>query len=373
MLKIRAFLNNIILIFGSLFFLVLILEFVVFRFILVAPDMPDLAFVDGMLKYQADQQGVYRVKNEIKARFKINKQGWNSKYDQYSMDKRKGSLRVAVIGDSFVEALQIDYNKSLAEQLEEKTGSDRLQVYRFGISGIPMSQYLYILEHEALKYSPDLVVIVLVHNDFDQSCILGDGEFSRNCLRFQIRYGTTLEEVPPAGYFGRRYIFLRHIATFRYLRYRRQIRVGVLKEMLLGDDKPEKESYQANIDVSDLDKKRLSNRLVTEYVFLKMRDVCLKNNADLLIVMDGDRDAIYAKGSNSVDYSSGALTLNAMAKSAADKYGIRFIDLHQVFKEDFLVNHKKFNFSSDMHWNEYGHEVVAEAIADVANHKILGK
>jgi len=236
-----------------------------------------------------------------------------------------------------------------------------------------MSQYLYILEHEALKYSPDLVVIVLVHNDFDQSCILGDGEFSRNSLRLQISDRAIAGEVPPEGYFQRRYTFLRNSATFRYLRYRRQIRFGALKNILLGHGKQDEASYQANINVSDLDKKALNNRLVTEYVFLKMRDVCLKNNAELLIVMDGDRNAIYEKMGSSGAYSSGALTLNAMAKSAANKYRINFIDLHQVFREDFLVSHKKFNFDSDMHWNQYCHEVVAEAIADVVNYKILRK
>ncbi|MDY6974573.1 MAG: hypothetical protein SV775_20025, partial [Thermodesulfobacteriota bacterium] len=157
MRKIRGLLLNIFLTFISIFLLILTLEFIVFRFILIAPDMPEIEFVDGMLKYKPDQQGVYRVRDEITARFKINNQGWNSKYDRYITDKPLGKTRIAIIGDSFVEALQVDFNQSLAEQLEIVAGSDHLQVYRFGISGIPLSQYLYILEREVLKYSPVLV------------------------------------------------------------------------------------------------------------------------------------------------------------------------------------------------------------------------
>ncbi|MDY6974184.1 MAG: hypothetical protein SV775_17995, partial [Thermodesulfobacteriota bacterium] len=209
--------------------------------------------------------------------------------------------------------------------------------------------------------------------DFDESYILSDGEFSRNCQRLQIKDREILPEIPPAGYFGRRYRFFRASATFRYLRYRRQIRFSALKNIVLGNGKQDEPSYQANINVSGLDKKSLNNRLITEYVFFRMRDLCQKKNADLLIVMDGDRGAIHENASGSADYLRGPLSLNTMAKSVADEYGIGFVDLHQVFGKDFIVNHRKFNFSCDMHWNQYGHKVAAEAIAAFINRKLFAQ
>lgn len=123
----------------SLLFLCLLLETVVFKFIFPATDMPEPEFIDGVIKYKSNQQGVYRVKDEINARYRINANGWNSRYEKYVIKNTQEKYRIAVIGDSFVEALQVDYDSSLAEQLENKLGNDSFQVYRFGISGAPMS------------------------------------------------------------------------------------------------------------------------------------------------------------------------------------------------------------------------------------------
>ena len=54
---------------------------------------------------------MYRIKNAIRANYKINANGWNSGYDRYEPKKTKGKYRIAVVGDSYVEAFQVDYNK----------------------------------------------------------------------------------------------------------------------------------------------------------------------------------------------------------------------------------------------------------------------
>jgi hypothetical protein len=82
----------------------------------------------------------------------------------------------------------------------------------------------------------------------------------------------------------------------------------------------------------------------------------------LLLVMDGDRNAIYRNRAQNELEEAGALSLNGMAKHAAQQNGIAFIDLHPVFKNDFAKNQQLFNFEMDGHWNVYGHRVVAHAI-----------
>ena len=81
-----------------------------------------------------------------------------------SRAKADNIKRVAIIGDSFVEALQVPYDKSVAEQLEKKLGHE-FEVYRFGIGGAPMSQYLHMMRQEVLSYKPDVVIVILVEND----------------------------------------------------------------------------------------------------------------------------------------------------------------------------------------------------------------
>jgi lysophospholipase L1-like esterase len=352
------------------------LELIIFRFILVAPDLPRLDFVDGVLKYKPDQHGVYRIKNEIKSKYKINRNGWNSKYDQYKIKKSDNKFRIAVIGDSYVEALQVNYDESLAEQLEQISDPGHLEVYRFAISGAPLSQYLHILRSEVWKYSPDLVVIVLVHNDFDESYLPTHGVYTKSFLKINVTNEKLHGEIPPAKYEKPWYAIIRNSAAWRYLTYRQQIHFSILRKIVFRETEQKRVKhpansrnlrYEANIEVSGLDARMVRNKLVTEYIFRKMSDFCRQKNSKLLIIIDGVRNSIYRDPGKVISEPKGALSLNAMARSVAKKYGIDFIDLQPVFKQDFMINNRRFNFKHDGHWNIYGHQVVAHAIGDFIN------
>ena len=86
----------------------------------------------------------------------------------------------------------------MAEQLDNKLINS--EVYRFAISGAPLSQYLHILRHEVLKYSPDLVVINLVHNDFEQSYLKHIGIYTSSFLKLKIADGKVVGEYNPVKY-----------------------------------------------------------------------------------------------------------------------------------------------------------------------------
>ena len=150
--KLIAIGKNLIVLLSTLLICFLFLEFVVFRNFIHVTELPQNTFVNGMIKYAPNQEGNVYV-DAFKFKYKINAQGWNSGYPQYSIE-RNNKFRIAIIGDSFVEGLQTNYDKSLAEDLELLLGKDNVEVYRFGISGAPMSHYLYILREEVYRYHP---------------------------------------------------------------------------------------------------------------------------------------------------------------------------------------------------------------------------
>ena len=84
--------------FGSLVFTILFSEFFVFRFVFLPSDFPENEFTGGVIKYKPFQKGVYRIKNAIRANYKINANGWNSGYDRYEPKKTQGKYRIAVVG-----------------------------------------------------------------------------------------------------------------------------------------------------------------------------------------------------------------------------------------------------------------------------------
>ncbi len=84
--------------------------------------------------------------------------------------KAAGVYRVLLLGDSFVEALQVNDGETLGEQLRallEKGLGQPVEVINAGVSGFGTDQQLLWLQEEGIKYAPDLVLLaVYPHNDF---------------------------------------------------------------------------------------------------------------------------------------------------------------------------------------------------------------
>jgi lysophospholipase L1-like esterase len=300
------------------------------------------------------------VRNEVAAPYAINAQGWNSGIGDYRLDKSPGTFRIAVVGDSFVEALQVAHDRSLGERLAAELARDGrpVEVLRFGISGAPMSQYLNMIEREVTPYRPDAIVVLIVHNDFDESFEFVPGRYTSSFLKLRIENGRVVGEIPPAAWTATSADWLRHTATARFFYYRWQIGPESLKNLLIGSARADTGGFSANVDTSKIAALRADMTAAADYTFGRMADAAQAMGALLVIAMDGDRGAIYAGDANPL-----ALVLNGIAGEAAKRRGIRFIDLHPVFAADWQANRLRFDFASDGHWNEHGHAVAAKAIA----------
>jgi lysophospholipase L1-like esterase len=361
--------KNFIVLLSSLIICSLFLEFVVFRHIVHVSELPRNIFINSIIKYEPNQKGKYFV-DTYGFNYKINAQGWNSKYQQYSIEKNN-KFRIAIIGDSFVEALQVNFDKSLAEQLEMLFGNDIVEVYRFGINGAPLSEYLQILRQEVIHYNPDLVIIVIVHNDFMESYEMVPGRYYSSFLKLKVIDGENIQEIPPVSYHESLMEYLSRIsATLRFLRMRYKMQLKNFFETYLFSDKRHTPpaNYQANVDISQLDQKKEKNIRATEYIFQEFLKLQELKKFQLLLVMDGDRlsqygqQSIYQGKVNRESPSDSALSLNVLASEAAKKFGLPFIDMHPIFAKDFQLHNKRFEYNENTHWNEYGHQVVAQAI-----------
>jgi len=337
-------------------------ELVVFRVVLKASDVPANAFVEGLVRYAPNQAGIWRVRNEIAAPYAINAQGWNSGVGDYRLPRTPGVGRIAVIGDSYVEALQVAHDKSFAERAAAELARERpVEVFRFAISGAPLSQYLHMAEREVSRYAPDWMVAVLVHNDFDESLTPVAGRYTSSFLRVRV-VGRAVEEVAPRPWRpGWREALLR-TATARYLYYRWQVHPELLRHWLVPAARADA-PYGANIDVAAVVRQMPEVSAATDHLFGRLAAVARAAGARLMLVMDGDRQALYA------GRESGALALNALAADLAQRHGIPFVDLHPAFAADWQRHGQRFEHVSDNHWNEHGHAVVGHAIAQAIRAK----
>jgi hypothetical protein len=94
----------------------------------------------------------------------INSQGLRDR--EHSIQKPPKTYRIAVLGDSYTEALQVpvenDFSSVLEKQLAGCPTPDgrTVEVLNFGVNSFTTSQELIRLREKAWPYSPDLVIMV---------------------------------------------------------------------------------------------------------------------------------------------------------------------------------------------------------------------
>jgi lysophospholipase L1-like esterase len=87
--------------------------------------------------------------------------------DDWTQQKPSDTLRIAILGDSYVEALQVEEHERFSEVAERElnasgaAGGRKVQVMSFGVSGYGTAQELMTLRHHVWQYSPDLVVLAI--------------------------------------------------------------------------------------------------------------------------------------------------------------------------------------------------------------------
>ena len=117
------------------------------------------------------------------SRDSLSKAGWRD--IERTIAKPANTYRVALLGDSATEALQVPMEQTFARLSEKKINQDlatknsgkseknypNVEVINFGVSGYSTSQELLLLQKEVLQYKPDLIVVLYSRGDSDESSI----------------------------------------------------------------------------------------------------------------------------------------------------------------------------------------------------------
>lgn len=101
----------------------------------------------------------------------INSDGWRG--PEVPLAAAPGTFRIALLGDSYIEAFEVPFEKTIGELLEGRLSALRgtpVEVLNFGHGGYGTTQELLTLQHEVWKYSPDLVLLaVTTGNDISDN------------------------------------------------------------------------------------------------------------------------------------------------------------------------------------------------------------
>ena len=115
------------------------------------------------VRLRPGKQGWYRAEGE--AYLSINSLGYRD--FEHERAKPADTVRIAVLGDSFVEARQVALEDTfwhrLGRRLEACDTFDdkRIEMLSFGVGGYNTSQEYLALQEDVLDFSPDIVLLVV--------------------------------------------------------------------------------------------------------------------------------------------------------------------------------------------------------------------
>jgi len=343
----------------SIVLLLVILE-IVSRLLFFGTQLPKGYFENDLLLWKFNKNNgetgvaTFGKFSQQKGRWRINNHGWNSPID-YVFQKKPNTTRIAIIGDSYIEAFQVDINKSYPYVLMDKLGNN-YEVYSFGVSGSALSHYLHVARYVEEYYKPDLYIINLVHNDFDES-IHGVRFSPQKCILMTLKIleGYKIEEISPTPPKERAYkkmplsFVLKKSSLIRYL-------YGNLKINELFRNKYKVKNLEMNIDTSIIRNQKKDIEIVTKYILERFSDEF--DEKRVIFIQDGPRQMIYE---NKIENSL-AVELNTLVSRICNELNMEYIDLTPMMLSDYCKNGIRYETDYDGHWNVYGHAFIADVL-----------
>ena len=298
--------------------------------------------------------------------------------------KDKNTKRVLILGDSFVEALQVPLEKTFVRLLEKQLNAGaksniKWEIINGGVQGYGTCQEYLYLKYEGIKYSPDIVILCFFANDLAATSFEIQEMFLHNRAAVQRPYfkikdeGVELDRSEYDAFLKKRNTLRELLLNLRVAQYF-QLHIKYARQ-----EKTKKKDIRINSALAYYVKEFQDGILrvsfaVTDKIFLDMKRYCEQNNIRLVITnLPGGisfRSPEAVKESFKDILKDGdilrQLYINDSIKNICLKNKIEFIDLQDKFISapdvDSLDFYKKGS-GMECHYDESGHELVASELA----------
>ncbi len=354
-------------------------------------------------------EGHYQREGESYVR--INSDGLRDR--EHPSAKPANTFRIALLGDSFTEAMQVSMEQTYWYLLEKKLNEcnafpgQQVEIINFGVSGYGTAQELMTLREKVWAYSPDMVVLAFTtYNDiFDNArAISGNDDvpyfvYRNNELvldasfRDSSTYGWHDGKLSKLGRWFHDHSrviqmlhYLQFVGKFQLTDWRNRRKLAAEQEKQKQQPpqpKPEATASPQRLTPEQVGRDNMVYRApetddwkeawhVTEGLVTQMRNEVAQKNVRFMLVTLSNAIQVYPNpavrqqflkhvGTDTIFYP------NLRLKALAEKEQIDFLDLAQPM-QSYADEHKVFlhGFGSDLgngHWNQDGHKVVADVLA----------
>ncbi len=316
----------------------------------------------------------------------INSQGWHDR--ERSLKKTRGVLRIAVLGDSFVEAFHVSWENSLCQviggdlikRLAVDSQHDPVEVLNFGVSGYGTAQELLAYRHCVRHYSPDLVVLaVFTGNDIRENSRALERERTRP---FFVCHENRLEEddsfLASPQYrqlTSRRTRFIQHILDASYLaQFAYEYKSRFVQAMHPAGNNPG--GLNDGVYLEPHDEAWSDAWRVTEALIAKLDEEVKADGSRLLVVTLSNPIQVHpdcalrARLAASLFYPDDRIEEFCRRNHIAELSLVR--PLQRLADREHLFLHGFSNTTLGCgHWNENGHRCAGELISEYIHQNIL--
>ncbi|WP_341739177.1 SGNH/GDSL hydrolase family protein [Microcoleus sp. CAWBG640] len=301
---------------------------------------------------------------------------------EHTKAKPPNTLRVAVLGDSFTEAIHVPIEQTFWSKLERKLanceavkGRKKVEVINFGVQGYGTAQELVMLRKKVWDYSPDIVVLAFfIGNDV----INNSPKLEYDRYRPFFVYDASGKLVPDMSFRTLRPIDRNRYAVSaidklpawlvnnsRILQVVKKVELERKKQQLSNDfTNLSTQNFKEPTDAAWQDAWK-----ITEGLILTIRDEVVQKNADFLVVTIGDPAQVhpdvamrqkFIKDNNIQDLFYPNRRLDNLGRTHSFRV-LSLAEQFQAYTDKYQVCAHGFEnyVNCGGHWNQLGHRLAS--------------
>jgi len=309
---------------------------------------------------------------------------WGMRDRDRTREKSPGEFRIAMLGDSAVEAVQVKPAEVVNRQMEQllaAKGYKNVSVLNFGVEGIGTTQELVMYKEKVRQFRPDLVLVMFSWNDvMNNSSTLQPKSYGIHT------WYSPYYDLGPDGKLSFRPVESLSFGSVRsYLEHHSVLTYYLERMWLTVDFSPSK---WKGIPVyfgtygDPLDGEWSQAWLTTEKVMTLLRDTVTQDGSKFMLLawpdfadIDPQWRARMVKQVGQVPDDFSPFKPEERIKSIAERNHIAFDFIApylQSYRDQHGLQWPYFSFSCDPHYSALGHRVSAEAIVQkLEQHRLL--
>jgi hypothetical protein len=303
----------------------------------------------------------------------INRWGWRDQ--EWTLEKPHDVYRIAVLGDSHVEAMDVEQDSTFMKLAERSLNTGptdkKFELMNFGASGFTQSEELLVLEREVILFNPDMVILFFwPGNDITdinrETAPNKDRPFFIAEAGGLLSLDTSFSEA--CRYRTRQYIdFMKRrsalisLISERYNAYHDVPPIKDLAELAKQANSDGRSLGSMSLCTSDPDPIYIQNYGLNKRLIAEMVSFCRRNSMRFMLVcMDIDAyvtsvDQQYKE----IDSTFNQYYFEEDLGRYSDSLQIAYLGLERIFKEYYDRSQKALRWG---HWNYEGHRIVAGAL-----------